>query len=91
MLIREVDLCTKSNIPKKSLGNIVSVSPHTVYLALTSAVKVGITSSGNENTRWIDQGAWKTIKLADVPDRYTSGLIEVALKEYISDKTKDTR
>lgn len=63
------------------------VIPHTVYLALTSGVKVGITRGGNEFTRWIDQGAWKTIKLAEVPDRYTSGLIEVELKEYISDKT----
>lgn len=63
------------------------VVPHTVYLALTSAVKVGITRSGNEFTRWIDQGAWKTIKFAQVPDRYTSGLIEVELKSYISDKT----
>lgn len=63
------------------------VIPHTVYLALTSGVKVGITRGGNEFTRWIDQGAWKTIKLAEVPDRYTSGLVEVALKEYISDKT----
>lgn len=63
------------------------VIPHTVYLALTSGVKVGITRVGNEFTRWIDQGAWKTIKLAEVPDRYTSGLIEVELKEYISDKT----
>ena len=49
------------------------VIPHTVYLALTSGVKVGITRGGNEFTRWIDQGAWKTIKLATVPDRYTSG------------------
>lgn len=56
-------------------------------MALTSGVKVGITRGGNEFTRWIDQGAWKTIKLAEVPDRYTSGLVEVALKEYISDKT----
>jgi len=63
------------------------VIPHTVYLALTSAVKVGITREGNEFTRWIDQGAWKTIKLATVPDRCTSGLVEVELKEYISDKT----
>lgn len=63
------------------------VIPHTVYLALTSGVKVGITRGGNEFTRWIDQGAWKTIKLAEVPDRYTSGLVEVALKEHISDKT----
>ena len=32
-------------------------------------------------------GAWKAIKFADVPDRYTSGLVEVELKSYISDKT----
>lgn len=63
------------------------VQDHTVYLALTSGVKVGITRGGNENVRWVDQGAWKAIKLAEVPDRYTSGLVEVALKEYISDKT----
>lgn len=63
------------------------VIPHTVYLALTSGVKVGITRGGNEFVRWIDQGAWQTIKLAEVPDRYTSGLIEVELKDYISDKT----
>lgn len=63
------------------------VIDHTVYLALTSGVKVGITRGGNEHVRWIDQGAWQTIKLADAPDRYTSGLIEVALKEFVSDKT----
>ena len=63
------------------------VRDHSVYLALTSGVKVGITSGGNENTRWIDQGAWKTIMFASVPDRFTSGLIEVALKEFVSDKT----
>ena len=75
----------KGRDPEWELKN--HVVPHTVYLALTSAVKVGITREGNEFTRWIDQGAWKTIKLATVPDRYTSGLIEVELKEYISDKT----
>ena len=48
---------------------------------------MGITRKGNEFTRWIDQGAWKTIKLAEVPDRYTSGLVEVELKKYVSDKT----
>lgn len=63
------------------------VQDHTVYLALTSGVKVGITRAGNESVRWVDQGAWKAIKLAEVPDRYTSGLVEIALKEYISDKT----
>lgn len=63
------------------------VIPHTVYLALTSGSKVGVTRGGNEFTRWIDQGAWKTIKLAEVPNRHTAGLIEVELKAHVSDKT----
>lgn len=63
------------------------VIPHVVYLALTSGAKVGVTRGGNEFTRWIDQGAWKTIKLAEIPNRNLAGLIEVELKEHISDKT----
>ena len=31
--------------------------PYIVYLSLSSHVKVGITRKGNEETRWIDQGA----------------------------------
>lgn len=61
--------------------------PHTVYLAQTSGIKVGVTRGGNEATRWVDQGAWKAIKLAEVPYRQLAGEIEVALKDYISDKT----
>ena len=38
-------------------------------------------------TRWIDQGAWKAIILAEVPYRQLAGLIEVALKDYVTDKT----
>jgi hypothetical protein len=60
---------------------------HFVYLAISSGVKVGITRSGQIPTRWIDQGAWQAIKLAKTPNRYTAGLIEVALKEHISDRT----
>ena len=60
---------------------------HFVYLAISSGVKVGVTRSGQIPTRWIDQGAWQTIKLAKTPNRYTAGLIEVALKEHISDRT----
>jgi len=61
--------------------------PHYVYLALTSGVKVGVTRMDQIPTRWIDQGAWKTIKLAFTPNRYTAGLIEINLKNHISDKT----
>jgi hypothetical protein len=60
---------------------------HFVYLAISSGVKVGITRSGQIPTRWIDQGAWQAIKLAKTPNRYTAGLIEVALKTHISDRT----
>ena len=58
-----------------------------VYLAISSGDKFGVTRSSQIPTRWIDQGAWKAIKLAKTPNRYTAGIIEVALKEFISDKT----
>jgi hypothetical protein len=38
-------------------------------------------------TRWIDQGAREAIILAETPNRYLAGVIEVALKERFSDKT----
>ncbi|MCF8379819.1 MAG: DUF2797 domain-containing protein [Bacteroidales bacterium] len=63
------------------------LSDHVVYLALTSGVKVGVTRSSQIPTRWIDQGAWKTIKLAVTPNRYIAGNIEVALKQHLNDKT----
>lgn len=60
---------------------------HYVYLALTNDVKVGVTRNGQIPTRWIDQGAHKGIILAETPFRQAAGLIEVALKQHISDKT----
>ena len=61
---------------------------HFVYLAISSGVKVGVTRSAQIPTRWIDQGAWQAIRLAQTPNRYTAGLIEVVLKQYISDRTQ---
>jgi hypothetical protein len=61
--------------------------PHFVYLALTNAVKVGVTRGDQIPTRWIDQGANKGIIIAETPYRQLAGAIEVALKEYMSDKT----
>jgi len=60
---------------------------HIVYLAISSGIKVGVTRSGQIPARWIDQGAWQAIKLAKTPNRYIAGLIEVTLKEHISDRT----
>jgi hypothetical protein len=61
--------------------------PHVVYLSRTSGVKVGVTRSTNLISRWIDQGAVEGIILAQTPYRQLAGLIEVALKEHINDKT----
>ena len=63
------------------------VQPHVVYLALTSAIKVGITRKSNLVNRWVDQGAWKALAFAEVPNRFTAGQIEVALKDFLTDKT----
>jgi hypothetical protein len=63
------------------------VQPHIVYLALSSAVKVGVTRGQQVPTRWIDQGATAAIKLAEVPYRQLAGEIEVALKQHMTDKT----
>ncbi len=64
------------------------VQEHIVYLAVSSGLKVGVTRQTQVPTRWIDQGASKAIRLAQTPNRYLAGCIEVALKEYVSDKTQ---
>ena len=58
------------------------VQPHYVYLALSSAVKVGVTRETQVPTRWIDQGASKAILLAKTHNRYLSGVLEVSLKRH---------
>ena len=63
------------------------LQPHVVYLANSGGVKVGVTRKQQMTTRWIDQGATNTIVLAETTNRYEAGLIEVDLKQHISDKT----
>lgn len=65
----------------------VQLQPHVVYLANSSNVKVGVTRKSQVPTRWIDQGAHEAIEIVEVPNRYLAGITEVALKEYVSDKT----
>jgi hypothetical protein len=60
---------------------------HFVYLAASSDIKVGVTRMSQVPTRWIDQGASFAMKIAQTPNRYTAGIIEVALKKHMSDKT----
>lgn len=61
--------------------------PHIVYLSLSSDVKVGVTRDTQIPTRWIDQGAVQGLIFAEVPYRQLAGIIEVELKQFISDKT----
>ncbi|MBK8657541.1 MAG: DUF2797 domain-containing protein [Bacteroidetes bacterium] len=61
--------------------------PHYVYLAKTNTVKVGVTRDDQIPTRWIDQGARQGIIVAELPYRQLAGRMEVALKDYFTDKT----
>lgn len=63
------------------------VQKHYVYLAESGGVKVGVTRTTQVPTRWIDQGAWQALVIAEVPYRKLAGLIEVELKKSYSDKT----
>ena len=65
----------------------VQLKPHIVYLANSSNVKVGVTRKQQVPTRWIDQGAHEAIEIVEVPNRYLAGITEVALKEFVADKT----
>ena len=61
--------------------------PHYVYLANSSGIKVGITRSTQIPTRWIDQGAAQALPVFRVANRLQSGLLEVILKQHVSDRT----
>ena len=63
------------------------LTPHVVYLAISSNLKVGITRKTQIPTRWIDQGATAAIVLAETPNRHIAGIIEKFLMQYYADKT----
>jgi len=60
---------------------------HMVYLANSSGLKVGITRGSQVPTRWIDQGAVDAIPMVRVATRYIAGLVEVACKAHVADRT----
>lgn len=68
-------------------GNTHCMTDHVVYLANTSSLKVGITRVNQMPTRWIDQGASQALPILKVKNRYLSGLVEVAISEFLADKT----
>ena len=66
-------------------GDEHCMQPHTIYLANSSGIKVGI--SRQIPTRWIDQGASEALAIMQVSHRHLSGLVEVIFKNHVSDRT----
>ena len=64
------------------------LQPHIVYLANSSGLKVGISRKRQIPTRWIDQGATQALAILEVASRHLSGLVEMALKVHVSDRTQ---
>ncbi len=71
----------------KSWGEKHCFIKHTIYLANTSGLKVGVTRQYQEKNRWMDQGAIQALPLGYAKDRWTAGKIEVLLKNDFNDKT----
>lgn len=69
----------------------MQLSPHVLYLSLTSDLKVGITRASQIPTRWIDQGASQAIIIAHFHNRYNAGITEVGLKKYYKSTTSATK
>ncbi|MBW2726563.1 MAG: DUF2797 domain-containing protein [Deltaproteobacteria bacterium] len=68
-------------------GETHCLIPHTVYLANSSGLKIGITRGVEPIYRWIDQGATQGLAIRRVATRLDSGHVEVALKQFVADKT----
>ena len=58
-----------------------------VYLANTSALKVGITRANQIPTRWMDQGATQAVPIFAARTRHIAGLVEFHLAKTMADKT----
>jgi hypothetical protein len=63
------------------------MQPHYVYLASSSGIKVGITRAQQVPARWIDQGAVQALPFLRVSSRHQAGLLEVAVKKHVNDRT----
>lgn len=70
-----------------SWGEENCFTPHSVYLSVTSGVKVGITRTKKLPQRWIDQGATQGVQILSVDKRLTAGLVEQIICSVMKDKT----
>ncbi|WP_459659815.1 DUF2797 domain-containing protein [Acinetobacter calcoaceticus] len=65
----------------------VCFQPHIVYLANSSALKVGITRVSHMPSRWLDQGATQALPIMKVGSRRLSGQLETMFGSLVADKT----
>jgi hypothetical protein len=68
-------------------GTRFCMTPHLVYLANSSGLKVGITRDGNLPGRWLEQGATQGLVVMNARTRHQAGCIEAALRRYVADRT----
>ena len=68
-------------------GSRVCMAPHVVYLAETSALKVGITRPGRVHARWMEQGALQARPWLLARSRRIAGEVEVRVRAHIGDRT----
>jgi hypothetical protein len=89
MCIVKPELCSyfRGGCREPAWGEKNCLIPHIVYLANSSGLKVGITREVNLPHRWIDQGAIQALPIARVPNRLSSGVLEVKAKNLVADKT----
>lgn len=68
-------------------GESYCFQQHTLYLARSSSIKIGITRSVQQIHRWMDQGAIEVREIGFFESRYQVGLAEAAIAKTIQDKT----
>jgi uncharacterized protein DUF2797 len=89
LCIVKPELChfAKGTCREPEWGQAHCMQPHYVYLANASGLKVGITRASQVPTRWLDQGAIQALLVLQVHSRYQAGLVEVAMKQHVADRT----
>jgi len=69
-------------------GDAHCMIPHSVYLANTSGLKVGLTRRNRGPMRWIDQGAAQALPVLETDTRQQAGFVEVLFSEHgVSDRS----
>ncbi len=87
MLHPERCLVESKGCPENDWAHRQCHQHHIVYLANSSGLKVGITRHNHVPSRWIDQGACQALPICQVQNRRQAGRVEVAIKQFVSDRT----